>query len=164
MWALLSVLVLLPILGVLFFKGNMKLARIIFCFYLTVLTTIWAFVSQIYLILLFALPCLIMGIVCIVVDDETNVWGRDKKQRNKKFANSQNDYVVLTKEETKKLVKNELKSFFECDDDIAQRYYLALDHSFLVYEFFFAKTEKERIAIVDKAMIKYREWEKNKDD
>lgn len=74
MWALISVLVLLPILGVLFLKGNMKLVRIFFCFYLTALITIWAFVSGIYAILLFALPCLIMGIVCIVVDDETNVW------------------------------------------------------------------------------------------
>ncbi len=97
MWAFISMIICAIVCVVLFIKGNMKLARIIFSFYLTVLTTIWAFVSEIYLILLFAIPFLVMGIVFIVIDDETNVWGREKTQRDSKPTCKQGSGVIQSK-------------------------------------------------------------------
>lgn len=72
-WVLLAII---PVIFAFFYKGNAKVARIILCFFIVIVTTIWAIASEIYA--LFSLPAifLIMGILYIVFDDETNIWKR----------------------------------------------------------------------------------------
>lgn len=108
LWAFLSMIICAIVCVILFVKGNMKVARIIICFYLVALTTIWALVSGIYLIFLFAVPCLAMGIVFIVKDNETNIWGRKKKQKEDIVLKEQPHSAEVNKTKRQQIIeKNE---------------------------------------------------------
>ena len=74
LWALFSIIACAIVCGIFFIKGNMKVGRIIFAFYLATLMAVVAIATELYIVLLFSVPCVVMGIIFIVKDDETDVW------------------------------------------------------------------------------------------
>ncbi len=69
-------LVVIPVFLALLVKGNAKLARIIFAFFVAGITGVAAFLYETYLILIATAIFAFFGIYGIIKDNETDIWNR----------------------------------------------------------------------------------------
>lgn len=81
----------------------------------------------------------------------------------KKNREEQDRLFLSYEREKQELVENELMFFFKCDRKTARKFYTALCDAYLIDAFFEAKTDEERIAVVDEARMQHNEKDKNDD-